>query len=61
MRVCRTERARPDQVWVGDIKYFKIDAIYRYLAVVMDKYSRRIRGRAFCKTREAKLTLRALN
>jgi len=50
-----------DQVWVGDITYLKVGGIYRYLAVVMDKYSRRVVGWSYGPRKDVKLTLQALN
>ena len=55
------ELKRPDQVWVGDITYLKVGAIYRYLAVVMDKYSRCVVGWSYGPRKDVALTLRALN
>jgi putative transposase len=55
------ELERPDQVWVGDITYLKVGTIYRYLAVVMDKYSRRVVGWSYGPRKDVKLTLKALN
>lgn len=51
----------PDQVWVGDITYLKVGELQRYLAVVMDKYSRRVVGWSYGRRRDVRLTLAALD
>ncbi len=52
---------KTNEVWVGDITHMKVGKQVRYLAVVMDKYSRRIVGWAWSKSRTANLTLKAFN
>jgi len=51
---------RPDQLWVGDITYVKLGNGFVYLAVLMDVFTRSIRGWQLARSMEVELTLVAL-
>lgn len=51
---------RPDQLWVGDITYVKLGSEFVYLAVLMDVFTRSIRGWQLARSMEVELTLVAL-
>jgi len=51
---------RPDQVWVADITYIRLQRGFVYLAVVMDVFTRAIRGWALQRDLDRGLTMAAL-
>jgi putative transposase len=51
----------PDQVWRGDVTYLRFGGAWRYLAVVMDQYSRRVLGYKLAVDRTSYLTVAALH
>jgi len=51
---------RPDQVWVADITYVRLKHGFVYLAVLMDVFTRAIRGWHLGRSLEQDLTLSAL-
>ena len=52
---------RPDQVWVSDITYIRLNQEFVYLAVVMDVYTRVIRGWQLSRHLDQRLALDALD
>lgn len=59
-RVRNLQIVRPDQVWVSDITYVRLKVEFIYLAVIMDVYTRGIRGWQLSRSLEEELTLTAL-
>jgi putative transposase len=54
------EITRPDQVWVADITYIRLRREFVYLAVLMDVFTRSIRGWHLGRDLDQNLTLTAL-
>lgn len=54
------EISYPDQVWVSDITYIRLGSGFVYLAIVMDVFTRAIRGWNLSKSLAQDLTLEAL-
>jgi putative transposase len=55
---CTVNRA--NQVWVGDITYLRVGRRWRYLAVVLDQYSRRVLAWSLTRRRTAAVTCAVL-
>ncbi|MBV8903102.1 MAG: IS3 family transposase [Acidobacteriia bacterium] len=56
----RVKATAINQVWVADITYIRLRQQFVFLAVVIDRYSRRVIGRAVSKSIDTELTLSAL-
>ena len=59
--VAALEIVRPEQVWVSDITYIRLGEGFVYLAVLMDVFTRGIRGWHLGRMLDQTLTLRALD
>jgi putative transposase len=55
------EISRPDQVWVSDITYIRLRFEFVYLAVIMDVFTRCIRGWHLGRSLDQSLSLLALH
>jgi putative transposase len=58
--VANLEVTCPDQVWVSDITYIRLQRDFVYLAVIMDVFTRGIRGWQLSRWLDQSLTLTAL-
>jgi putative transposase len=59
-RVAGLTIERPDQVWVADLTYIRLGRGFVYLAVLMDVYTRQLRGWELSRSLDQTLTLAAL-
>lgn len=54
------EITHPDQVWASDITYVRLQQSFVYLAVVLDIFTRAVRGWCLSRTLDQELSLAAL-
>ena len=59
-RLWHTRLTHPNQAWVGDITYLRVGSTWRYLAIVMDAYTRRILAWTLTSQRTASVTCAVL-
>ena len=59
-RLWATRVTAPNQVWVGDITYLTVGGSWRYLAIVMDLFSRRILSWSLTRRRTSAVTCAVL-
>ncbi|MES2464997.1 MAG: DDE-type integrase/transposase/recombinase [Armatimonadota bacterium] len=52
--------SRPNEVWVSDITYVRLGNAFVYLAVIMDVFTRSLRGCFLSRRPDGNLTLIAL-
>ena len=55
-RLWATSVTGPSQVWVGDITFVRVASGWRYLAIVMDQFTRRILAWTLTPRRTARVT-----
>lgn len=59
-RVAEMDILCPDEVWVADITYVRLARNFVYLAVIMDVFTRTVRGWQLSRSLDRQLTLTAL-
>jgi transposase InsO family protein len=55
------QATRPDEIWVADITYIQLGQRFIYLAVILDMYTRRVRGWHLGRSLSKSLSLTALD
>ena len=60
-RLWGRKSTRCDAIWVGDVTYLKVIRHWCYLAIVLDRYSRRILAWSLMRTRTTQLTRAVLD
>jgi len=58
--VCDLQALRPDHIWVADLTYVRLAREFVYLAVIMDVFTRAVRGWHLSRSLDRDLTLTAL-
>jgi putative transposase len=56
----RMRLSGPNQLWIGDITYIRLNGEFVYLAVILDAFSRKVIGWSLGRTLQSRLPIRAL-